>query len=433
MSFRLALKPALAVSLQQVLFSQMLQASGTELEELLRREMEQNPALELVSGRTRAAGDWRAADDRLEQLPEQRSPLEQLEAQLCLITDEQERALPLYLLHCLDRHGYLRRDVDELAVELALPAERVQQALQIVQRLEPPGIGARTVRECLLLQCTELAANGTDCGTARRVLDEGWEELVQQRWKALARKLRLSPEEVQAARGFIRYHLYPYPLLLLPEGQPDEIRFRQVDLVIQRVVPGSYVLLLSGPAPELRLSRSFLATRSREHSSLSAREREWIDEHVQRARLLINAVAQRRQTVRRIGEFLIAQQRPFLDRGPLYLRSLTRAAVASELGLHPSTVGRAVRDKVVQLPDGQLVLLADFFDDSLPAKTAIRQVVANTEEPLSDGEVARQLAEQGIHLARRTVTKYRQQMGIQSSHHRQESVARPLAGNRSGL
>ena len=143
-----------------------------------------------------------------------------------------------------------------------------------------------------------------------------------------------------------------------------------------------------------------------------------MQEQVQQARLFLAAVQQRWQTLARITRYLVDYQRAFLDSGPLHLRSLTRAAVADALSLHPATVGRAVDEKVVQLPNGQLTQLADFFDDSLRIKAAIPALLAESDGPLSDRQLAEKLGQQGLRLARRTVTKYRRQLGIRTSYAR---------------
>lgn len=128
-------------------------------------------------------------------------------------------------------------------------------------------------------------------------------------------------------------------------------------------------------------------------------------------------------TLRRISEYLIDYQVDFLNYGSLYLKPLTRVTLARELGLHESTVGRAVLDKVARLPDGRLMLLSDFFDESLAVKEAIQQLLTRTDEPLNDREIAEQLLTNGFKLARRTIAKYRQQLNIPTSYHRQRSQA----------
>ncbi len=428
MAFQLSFRVNLAANAQLVLSSRLLQLPAVELQELLRRELAENPALERLHWPGPAVTSEPDYDDRLEQFPACPTAQAQLEAQLRLLSGEGEREVAIYLLHCLNEHGYLEQQTADIAADLGISVERVEQGLRALQRLEPPGLGARDLRECLLLQCRHLGDAGSEGAVARRILQEAWDDSAAQRWAAVARRLHISRAELDAARLFIRRRLYPYPLLLLPGDGVENATFRQADLVIRRERTAGgytgYVLELPGESTvALQISASFTEARQAE---LSPGERAWIDEHVQRARLLINAVAQRWQTLRCIGDFLIAEQQEFLDRGPLYLKPLTRAEVASALALHPSTVGRAVRDKVVQLPDGQLTLLKDFFDDSLAAKAAIRRLVTQAAEPLSDGVVAQQLAQQGIQLARRTVTKYRKQLGIPAAQSRYQSAGETL-------
>jgi RNA polymerase sigma-54 factor len=129
-----------------------------------------------------------------------------------------------------------------------------------------------------------------------------------------------------------------------------------------------------------------------------------------RAQMVVDALAQRWGTLRRIGEYLLRTQEDFITHGPLYLKPITQAALAKELGLHESTVSRAVKDKIVQMPDGHLVPLKAFFDPTLAAKEVIRTLQNSTNQPLCDREIAERLESKGLRLARRTVAKYRLEM-----------------------
>jgi RNA polymerase sigma-54 factor len=164
---------------------------------------------------------------------------------------------------------------------------------------------------------------------------------------------------------------------------------------------------------ELRVCAPFadaLRSNGNGRSALLPAERAWIKFYVDRAHLFIRALQQRWVTLRRIGEYLLAYQGEFLEHGPRLLKPLTRTRVAGALDFHESTVSRAVQDKIAQLPDGRLIPLRDFFDDSLAVKEAMRQVLANAHRPLSDREITECLRAEGICLARRTVTKYRAQL-----------------------
>jgi len=136
--------------------------------------------------------------------------------------------------------------------------------------------------------------------------------------------------------------------------------------------------------------------------------------------MVIGALRQRWETLKRIGEYLIRYQNDFLEHGPFYLKPLTRAVVAQELNVHESTISRAVRDKIIQLPNGRLIPLSDFFDASLATKESIRLLLRDNTKRLCDREIAEGLQAKGMKLSRRTVTKYRREINIGSSH--QQSI-----------
>jgi RNA polymerase sigma-54 factor len=233
------------------------------------------------------------------------------------------------------------------------------------------------------------------------------------------KKLGICRPALDEALSFISQRLYPHPLPLIDSSPAGDGCTYQADVIITCGTAGDYVLEFPGAdAFELRISTAFTLALREETAALSNREQEWIRSHVSQANMFLAALQQRWITLRRIAEYLVAYQQAFLAEGPQHLRSLTRRDVAEALGLHESTVGRAVSDKVVQLPDGRLRPLAIFFDSALPAREAIRNLLDQSNSALSDQEIAEQLQALGWQLARRTVAKYRQQMSLPSSHHR---------------
>jgi RNA polymerase sigma-54 factor len=221
-------------------------------------------------------------------------------------------------------------------------------------------------------------------------------------------------------------NLNSHPLQLISDTQMCAERLWGADLIIRRKSQDQkYSYSLEIPAAqvwELRSSDCFTDLTLSEKtggSDLSDSDRTWIKSHLDRARLFINALSQRWSTLRRIGEYLLDCQAEFLDKGPRYLKPLTRSELSCALGLHESTVSRAVSGKTVQLPDGRIISLSDMFDSSIPAKEVIRQFLAQVGSPLSDRQIVVHLQSQGINLARRTVTKYRQQLNLLPSYYRE--------------
>jgi RNA polymerase sigma-54 factor len=438
MHARLALKTQLKIAPQQVMASTLLQAAIVDLNQLLAEEVAANPALERVE--TTAATDTVSdampqatlaypsayphaeatndLEDWAEQLAAQPSSIEQLTAQLALMADGQTYALAVDLLYCLDDHGYLRGSTATLVQELGVDAAAIEEAMQLLHALEPPGIGARDLRECLQIQCVHLAAAGVECRLVGRILAEAWEAFTKQQWPCIARKLQVSCGQVMAAQHFVRRQLYPYPLALVTGASTPATPLARADLIIHRQISAdSSVYSIEIPNAEhyqLRINAVFvdrLRVATNTDVVLSA-EHAWLSDHIERARQFIAALHQRWASLYRIGKYLIAYQADFLTQGALCLKPLTQAMVAAALGLDESTISRAIHDKHVQLPDGRLMALRDFFDHSLPAKETIRQLLTAANRPLSDREIADCLRAKGIDLARRTATKYRKQLKI---------------------
>jgi RNA polymerase sigma-54 factor len=237
---------------------------------------------------------------------------------------------------------------------------------------------------------------------------------------------------IAEARRFIVKNLYPYPLSLIEADAGRTALLSQPDLIIRRDHRGGQIYQVEVPGCEeyqLRVNNGFAATLSAHNGGrdLSADDAAWLQVHLSEARLFIASLQQRWATLRRIGEYLTRYQADFLAHGPRHLQPLTRAAISAALGLHESTVSRAIRDKVVQMPDGHLLLLADFFDGSLAVKTALRELLTADGQTMSDRELAQALERQGLLLARRTVAKYREQLSIPISHRRRQVDASYLA------
>lgn len=454
MAAKLSLRMQTKVGLGLVITSNLLRVTGAELEQLIWRELADNPALELAheiesqsrkhSDRVFESGlpaestttgygnpmvvnvastqDFNSVVESVTATP---SAIDQLIAQVALMVDENDLELAIYLLHSLDGNGYLRISLEELATELNISATSVERVIKTLHQLDPPGIGARDLRECLLIQCQHLEAEGGDCQVVRRILMEAWADFTSQRWNRIAQKLRLPLNAVEEARHFAVQNFYPYPLQLVEDSAVDHEAITYADMIIHRESGyGQPIYTLEIPrieALELRVNACFesaLQPETGEERELSAAEEAWIRMHVDRAHLFISSLGQRWATLRRIGRYLIDYQIEFLDSGPRHLKPLTRAAVAKALGLHESTVSRAINEKIVRLPSGQLMPLSDFFDTSLATKEAIRQLLVHANKPLSDHEIASRLRTEGLNLARRTITKYRQKLNIPPSYYR---------------
>ena len=467
----------LNISAKLIASIKILQYSAEELEQSIAHEVEQNPALEVDEqaqcvrcGTPLQKGvcptcDWRA-DEPLADLarsvaggdePDYRShdlsaaedseydPLdfvrsagslnEYLLRQLGALLPASDQPISEYLVGNLNSHGYLTVSVDETVQTLDVPPERVQSVLQALQSLDPPGIGARDLRECLLIQLESFEQHGMAPPIARRLLENHLKELGEHHFAEIAHELGVSGSQVKTAWRFIRSNLNPYPAHAFEfDGVPDlglglvaeRSAVVRPDVVIRRVEEGFEAEVVERRRYRFNLNAVYhtLYQQSKSHSGaqagLSDEERQHVRQYASRARFFMDCVAQRWDTLTTIADALIAYQYEFLDKGVRFLKPLTRGELASYVGLHESTVSRATANKYVLLPTGRTVPFDDFFDGSLAAKDAIQEVIASEDstKPYSDEELARLLAERGIPLARRTVAKYREALGIMPSRFR---------------
>ena len=264
----------------------------------------------------------------------------------------------------LDENGFLVGSVEEAAATLGVEPERVERAIFVMQQLEPVGVGARTVRECLLIQLDHLAQLGVEYPYARAIVDRHLEDLGKHKITSIANRLKTTPEQVAEAWDFIRTNLTPYPAydadLRGPTGPaPDGL---VPDVIIGRNDEGGYdVEVVESKRFVVRLdpayARLFDMARSGA-TALSADERQHVLRYVARANMFIGNINHRRETMYRITRCLIDAQRDFLERGVRFLRPMTRAQVAGLVGVHESTVSRATAGRSVMLPNRQVVPLA---------------------------------------------------------------------------
>lgn len=446
MQLKTALRAQTRVTAQTVLTTRLLRLSDAEVEDAVKRELAENPALErkepgiLPNDRPRIPsfqpwngatlediGRWKGDrsqddnfDDPIESLVYHESPIEQLLNQARLAVPAASLPGVVHLINQLDEHGFLKISEAQVARQLNASIEYVRDSIAWLHQLEPPGIGARDLRECFLLQCADLEARGVDCKAVSCVLEKAWDHFVRMNWHLVCRCTGLSRQQINTVLQFMRTNLYPYPLSLLNDATRQGTTLTRPDLIIWRDTQDAgckYRVRIPGAeAYVLEISPTFQMALHTEGIDPGARE--WICQAIERSRLFIAALQQRWKTLRRIGEFLAVYQSDFFERGPRFLKPLTRAEVARQLGLHESTISRAVSDKILQLPNGRLIPLSDLFDRSLAAKDAIASIIATREgQPLSDYEIATRLRDESIYLARRTVAKYRREMGIPAMGH----------------
>ncbi|MDH4207351.1 MAG: hypothetical protein OEV76_00585, partial [Anaerolineae bacterium] len=304
------------------------------------------------------------------------------------------------------------------------PAAHVQEVLSAIQRQEPVGIGARTVEESLLIQLDALEGDPETLQLSRSLIQDHWESLCKCKLDRVAKSLLVSADDVAKARDFISRNLRPYPVTACVESSggadsPVDAPYLRPDVIISvHGSPGQEELEIQFPAERrfrLGLDPAYQECwdmLSRAAGQKGTESLEHVRRCLERTQLFISGWQERWHTLRAVVEELADYQREYLLRGAAFLRPLTRAQVAENLGLHESTVSRAVASKYALVPVGHIVPLADFFDGSLRAKSMIKDWISRESRPLTDGELVGLLAEAGVTVARRTVAKYRQELKI---------------------
>ncbi len=341
-----------------------------------------------------------------------------------------DRALVGCVIESLDDDGYLRTPLMELAaladLDPAVDETEMNMALKLVQSFEPSGVGARTVHECLLLQL-HVIENVGHREIARQIVTDHLERLALRDCKSLAKTLGRPVEEVEVVCERIR-HLDPRPGWRY--GSAD-IHFVTPDVIIKKVRGNWMAQLNPAVVPRVRLNQVyadlFRRHRDAKHSEMAA--------HLQEARWTVRNVEQRFSTILAVTEAILRRQYQFLEYGPLAMKPLGLKEIAEEVGLHESTVSRVTNNKYMATPVG-VFELKYFFSRAMPtasggacSATAIRGVIKDMIDaedhahPLSDAEIARQLARQGLTVARRTVTKYRQLLKVTPVEQRRQQTS----------
>lgn len=326
-----------------------------------------------------------------------------------------------YLLGSFDDKGFLTGTTDDIAEALAVPIEQVESVLQTIQRVGPPGIGARDPRECLLLQLDHMAQDGLEEHVhVRSILQDYFIELGEHKYNLIAQKLGITLEQVESAREFIRTNLTPFPVMWADDdiatwGRVSRAQYVSPDVLIREVDGKLEIEVAESRRFFMRLNPLYnqMATDLRtKGNALSDDDKRHIQQYVSRTKLFISNIRQRRETLTKIATALVQYQEDFLRQGIRHLRPLTRAQIAEVTGLHESTVSRATAGKYIMLPNRQVVPFSDFFTASLSVKDVIKEIIEKEGKPMADREIVARLKDRGIRIARRTVAKYRSQLHI---------------------
>jgi RNA polymerase sigma-54 factor len=455
-----SVQQTMRVSPRLVAASYILELSSQELQQQIASELNDNPALELVDVPTcqvcgselqgsvcpwciqRQKGQEQPREDAsaslyddvlgsnvaqtfqdeefdpLTQVASEETLAEKLIADLGAMLDEEDMGIAEYLVGSLDDKGYLSCSIEEAAYDLEVDEQRVRAVLKQLQGLEPVGIGARNLHECLLIQLDYLDTLGVKQPHAREIISEHLVELGEHKFGKIAHELKISPEEVAEVWEFVKSKLNPHPAHGFAETNARDRDTRAMyilpDVIIAKGESGFEVEVVESRRFVLRVSPLYtrVSTELQREAPLSAEDKRHVQQYIGRAKLFIANINQRRQTIHNITKCLVDKQGEFLEKGIRHLKPLSRAAVAAELGIHESTVSRATAAKYVMLPDGEVIPFSHFFTPSLSIKDVIKEMIEREGRPLTDAQIAERLHEKGIAIARRTVAKYRMQLDI---------------------
>lgn len=451
-------KLAIGPQMQQSL--QILQAPTLDLRQIIQQEININPVLELESPEVSledTAPEDPADRDELDSMSQMDEEWREYWAQSMMQspnrrTDDQERwqflmdsiVVPMtlqehlttqlrtseikdpvliknleFLIGSIDDRGFLHSTVEELSLQHGIPVDDLHEAKATLITFDPVGVGSEDLRECLMIQLDRLSKRQS---LAYRLVDMHLEDLANKRYPILARKLGMPIEQISRAADFIST-LDPRPASRFSVSSNNYVN---PDIIVERQA-GEWVPVMNGDElPHLRLSNAYKDMLGQSDSSTEVRN--YIRDKIRSGKFLIRSIQQRQQTIHKIAVKILAHQVEFLENGTSQLRPLNMAQVADEVGVHETTVSRAISGKYMATPHG-VFELKFFFSHGVKTEsgedlsnTSVKNAIADlikTEpknKPLSDDKLAKLLDKQGIKVARRTVAKYREALSILPSH-----------------
>ncbi len=463
-------KLAIGPQMQQSL--QILQAPALELRQIIQQEIEINPVLEIETPETSLQDavpddpDDRngEADDiaNLTQMDEEwREYWQQSRQQSPRNSDDQERwqflmdsiVVPTtlqehlisqlhttdvknlnvrkhveFLIGNLDDRGYLNERIEDISLHQAIPIDELIAAKRLLQSFDPIGVGAEDLRECLMVQMRRIGKEGS---LAYRIIEQHLDDLAAKRYPIIARKLAMPLDQISRAADFIST-LDPRPAQRFSTSSNNYVT---PDVIVERQNGEWVATMTNDDLPQLRISNTYKDMLSQPSSN--AEVRDYVRDKIRGGKFLIRSIHQRQQTIHKIATEILRHQPGFLASGSGHLRSLNMATVAAEVGVHETTVSRAISGKYIATPHGVFELKYFFTHgvktesgedmSNTSVKSAISELIKNEakHKPLSDDKLTKLLDQQGIKVARRTVAKYREALGVLPSHLRKTFSSSP--------
>ena len=322
-----------------------------------------------------------------------------------------------YLIECLEESGYLKMDMDELAKGIGLSKEELEREIRFMQTLEPCGVFARDLKECLLLQ---VEGEEQMQRQARLLIEKYLDEIAQNKIPQISKQTGLTTAEITKTIQYIKEELEPVPGR--GYGCANRNEYIYPDITVKEDEKGYRIILNKEKVHTLE----YLPMLGQVHSS---EENKYLKEQYQKAKILLRNIGKREETLAAVAEAIVDWQREFFEKGKASLKPMNLLDIAQELDVHESTVSRAVRDKYLECRWGIFELKYFFSNKTSDGNncnvlTCIQEIIRseNKQKPLSDAKIAEQLEKKGIRISRRTVTKYREQMQIPNTQMRKEYV-----------
>ena len=326
-----------------------------------------------------------------------------------------------YLIECLEESGYLKMDMDELAKGIGLSKEELEREIRFMQTLEPCGVFARDLKECLLLQ---VQGEEQMQRQARLLIEKYLDEIAQNKIPQISKQTGLTTAEITKTIRYIKEELEPVPGR--GYGCANRNEYIYPDITVKEDEKGYRIILNKEKVHTLELNREYLPMLGQVHSS---EENKYLKEQYQKAKILLRNIGKREETLAAVAETIVDWQREFFEKGKASLKPMNLLDIAQELDVHESTVSRAVRDKYLECRWGIFELKYFFSNKTSDGNncnvlTCIQEIIRseNKQKPLSDAKIAEQLEKKGIRISRRTVAKYREQMQIPNTQMRKEYV-----------
>ena len=464
-SQNLSLQQVLAPQLQQSLL--ILQAPLLELRNLVQQEMETNPVLEELATEPNADGseepptptadeEFKAEFDQLAKLDDEwRDYMAQSGSYSARSQDDEEKRqfffdsiatqetlqqhlmgqlnqAPLdaddrktaeLIIGNIDDNGFLQVNPEEMALNTGIAQEDFETMLLLVQSFYPPGVGARDLRECLLIQ---LKREGKGTSLEYKIIQDHMQDLGKRRFPEIARRMGISVEQVQKCANNIA-QLDPRPGQIFAAAPQNYVL---PDVTVEKI-DGQYQVILNGEQiPHLRISNTYKDIMSQDGNGSEVKD--YIRDKIRSGKFLIKSIHQRQQTISNIAHQIVLRQKEFLDHGTAHLKPMTMVQIADIVGVHETTVSRAISGKYMSTPQGVFEMKYFFTPgyqtssgesmSNTSVKEAILDLVKgeNGASPLSDKEIVEILSERGIPIARRTVAKYRTELNILPSNMRRK-------------